>query len=307
MLGKSQSKGMKVMYFFESLWFLPHQVFLFSGCFGIQGASLIGAAAAWTSDASSYFLKQIMCFVAAACTTHAFCYILALHVLDVLMRLGQSVCFFPDVDVLSEFGCELGCSAAAALECDFSLVNPESVLGSDGEVGHNTASSLTAGIGDQASGRVDVPGGVPQLASAASQVFGKVPGQFETEHEVHQTNCDIGKSATFQVLVKQLSGQHLAVSVHGDWLVADLAYCLQLRSLVPAEAFYLVKAGRHLDSCKTLREEKLSAGDTVHKCGRLKGGSPNFASHADWYCVACSRGRVLGFATPVLSVWLPEN
>ena len=34
------------------------------------------------------------------------------------------------------------------------------------EVGHNTASSLTEGIGDQASGRVDVPGGVPQPAAA---------------------------------------------------------------------------------------------------------------------------------------------
>ena len=33
-----------------------------------------------------------------------------------------------------------------------------------GEVGHNTASSLTEGIGDQASGRVDVPGGVQPAA-----------------------------------------------------------------------------------------------------------------------------------------------
>ena len=32
------------------------------------------------------------------------------------------------------------------------------------------------------------------------------------------------------------------------------------------------------------------ASDTVHMCGRLKGGSSNFASHADWYCVACGRG-----------------
>ena len=162
----------------------------------------------------------------------------------------------------------LYCPAAAALEFGFGLVDLGSVLESDREVGHNTASSLTAGIGDQASGRVDVPGGVPQLASAASQVIGKVPGQVETEHEVHQTNCDIGKSATFQVLVKQLSGQHLAVSVHGDWLVADLVHCLQLRSLVPADAFYLVKAGRRLDSCKSL---------------------------------------VLGVATPMLSVWLPAD
>ena len=75
-----------------------------------------------------------MCLVAAACTNHAFCYILALDVLDVLMRLGQSVCFFLDVDMLCEFGCEHGCSAAAALEYDFCSVDLESVLGSDGEV-----------------------------------------------------------------------------------------------------------------------------------------------------------------------------
>ena len=170
------------------------------------------------------------------------------------------------------------------------LVGKEFVTVSEREVGHTTASSLTVGNGEQASGRVDVPGGGLQLSSAASQVFGKVPGHSETEHEVHQINCGIVENATFQVLVKQFSGKHLAVSVHGDWLVADLVHCLQLRSLVPADAFYLVKAGRRLDSCKSLREEKLLAGDTVTMCGRLKGGSSNFASHADWYCAACSKG-----------------
>ena len=170
------------------------------------------------------------------------------------------------------------------------LVGKEFVTVSYREVGHTTASSLTVGNGEQASRRVDVPGGGLQLSSAASQVFGKVPGHSETEHEVHQINCGIGENATFQVLVKQFSGKHLAVSVHGDWLVADLVHCLQLRSLVPADAFYLVKAGRRLDSCKSLREEKLLAGDTVTMCGRFKGGSSNFASHADWYCAACSKG-----------------
>ena len=87
----------------------------------------------------------------------------------------------------------LNCSAAAALEFNFGLVDLDSVLESDAEIRHNTASRLIVGIGDQASGRVDVPGGVQQLASTSSQVIGKVHGQVETEHEVHQTNCDIGK------------------------------------------------------------------------------------------------------------------
>ena len=75
----------------------------------------------------------------------------------------------------------------------FCLVGEEFVTVSDREVGHTTARSLTVGNGDQASGRV--PGGGLQLSSADSQVFGKVPGQSETEHEVHQIKCgwDWGK------------------------------------------------------------------------------------------------------------------
>ena len=44
-------------------------------------------------------------------------------------------------------------------------MDPKSELESDREVGQNTASSLTEGIGDQASGRVDVPGGVQPAAA----------------------------------------------------------------------------------------------------------------------------------------------
>ena len=218
---------------------------------------------------------------AAVLSALAGAFALVVHYFWLVGDLNKSL-FFCCVTTASEELLQQA-AAAAAFEFVFGLVDLKFVPESDREVGQYTASSLIVGIEDQASRRVDVPGGVTQLASAASQVFGKVPGQFETEHEVHQTNCEIGENATFQVLVKQFSDQHLAVSVTG-W------GCLQLRSLVPAEAFQLVKAGRHLDSCRTLREEKLLAGDTVHMCGRLKSGSSNFASHADWYCVACGRG-----------------
>ena len=137
---------------------------------------------------------------------------------------------FSGLDVLCDVQRGLFCSAAAAFVFVFGLVDLDSVNESDGEVGHNTASSLIAGIGDQATRGVDVPGGVPQPAAAASQVIRKDHGQNETELEVHQINCEFGENATFQVLVKQFGGQHLAVSVQGDWLVADLAHCLQLRS-----------------------------------------------------------------------------
>ena len=80
-LGKSQSKDMKDMSFRETLCLQPQ-----------QGDSLIGAAAAWASGAFSYFLKQIMCLVTAACTSLAFCYFFALEVMGVLQRLGQFAC-----------------------------------------------------------------------------------------------------------------------------------------------------------------------------------------------------------------------
>ena len=70
-------------------------------------------------------------------------------------------CFYSvvgDVDKLSTGG-ELF-SAAAALKDDIVLIERNSVLDDDREVGHNAASCLTAGTGVQASGRVDVPGGV---------------------------------------------------------------------------------------------------------------------------------------------------
>ena len=155
-------------------------------------------------------------------------------------------------------------------------------------------------------GQADLPRGVgrprgkslpwqqPQAAAASVfQVIGEdcpEPETPETEHEVHQLKGESGENATFQVLVKQLSGQHLAVSVKGDWLVAELAQCFQLRSSVPAESFYLVKAGRHLHDSKTLGEEEWGPGDTIHMYGRLRGGSSNFASHADWHCASCDRG-----------------
>ena len=64
-----------------------------------------------------------------------------------------------------------GCGAAAAAATAGALQEKHSFLvdleffnESYWEVGHNTASSLTEGIGDQASGWVDVPGGVSQPA-----------------------------------------------------------------------------------------------------------------------------------------------
>ena len=55
------------------------------------------------------------------------------------------------IDVSCEFESEQHCSAAAASECVFALEH-------DWEAGHRLASSPAEGTGEQATGRVDVPG-----------------------------------------------------------------------------------------------------------------------------------------------------
>ena len=59
-------------------------------------------------------------------------------------------------------------SAAAVLKDDIVLGERDSVLDDGWEVGHNVASCRTGGTGVQASGRVGVPGGVPQRAAESS-------------------------------------------------------------------------------------------------------------------------------------------
>ena len=63
------------------------------------------------------------------------------------------VCF-SGIDVSCESECEQGCSAAAASECDFCLVDPESVLESD--VWHVRKGSRFASVQVEATPRVDV-------------------------------------------------------------------------------------------------------------------------------------------------------
>ena len=59
-------------------------MFLVSGCFGIQGASFVGAAAAWIASEFRYIPKQVMCVAAAACwcTISALLFIFALEDFD---------------------------------------------------------------------------------------------------------------------------------------------------------------------------------------------------------------------------------
>ena len=107
-----------------------------------------------------------------------------------------------------------GDAAAGALHYIFTLeerhsfpVDLEHYIESYGEVGHNTASSLTAGIGDHASGRVDVSGGVPQPATALHERLGHSGGQ-ETNFVHQDENCK------FPVFLRSLNGRTKVLQVH---------------------------------------------------------------------------------------------
>ena len=118
--------------------------------------------------------------------------------------------------------------------------------------------------------------------------FESVPGMPETEH---RGSLSDGEKREFQILVKGLDGRHIALPVFASMTVLELAALVHCRSLVPVEAFYLVKEGKRMGDHNILVQEGVLPGDTVHMCGRLRAGAQTtFPSHMDWFCVACNRG-----------------
>ena len=95
------------------------------------------------------------------------------------------------------------------------LVDLETFIGSDGEVGHNTASILTAGIGVQASGRVDVPGGVPQPAAASHERLGH-------SGDTKRIACARMKKCKFPVFLRSLDGHTNELEVHESEKVSQV-------------------------------------------------------------------------------------
>ena len=123
--------------------------------------------------------------------------------------------------------CELNCSAAAALKFDCVLEDSKSVIESDGKVG----------IGDQASGRVDVPGVVSQLAAASqgpSMRFA-LPSTQNPQLWTHVT-----------LLIRSLSGETLVVVSDLEELVSRFRIRLSVLTGIFRCHFYLTHQGRVL-------------------------------------------------------------
>ena len=261
------------------------QVLLACARFGILEESL--AAAAWYGQGAVSVAFHYMMFMAVTCWLF-----LCAAALDIFsMHL-------------------ISCSAAAAIMSAFAMYNVPalvdlcrvhgmiapfvmvgSVLNSEGFLGITTLSqpghdALRVGC---APTRKAMPGVAAAASAAAIQVpFESVPGMPETEH---MGSLSGGKKSEFLILVKGLDGRHIALPVFASMTVLELAALVHCRSLVPVDAFHLVKEGRRMGDYNTLVKEGVLRGDTVHMCGRLRAGAQaTFPSHMDWFCVACNRG-----------------
>ena len=121
------------------------------------------------------------------------------------------------------------------------------------------AGNSPAGTGEQATGRVDVPGEkqiVAAPAAATAAASGCAPPQVKVETE------------TWQVLVTTLTGRSVALQVSNS-ISRDCLVCLLAEKIrVPAGSIYLLRNGRVWRA-----EVGLQRGDVVRMAGRLIGGT----------------------------------
>ena len=117
------------------------------------------------------------------------------------------------------------------------------------------AGSLFSGIGEQASGRVDVTGkDTQQQAAAASMVSGlcleATKGvqtcQFFQESNVSPVTPDCS------LLVRSLSGRTLVCSLPAGFTVDDLERCISEYTVVPRSSFFLTIQGRMISALSLL-------------------------------------------------------
>ena len=121
----------------------------------------------------------------------------------------------------------------------------------------NTAGCLSAGSGDWASGRVDVPGSVP------------LPEPYESQQRSAATPVVPESSSapfSFQAMIISLSGKTLMLDVSSDTLVLSLVEDVAELLGLPATSFYLT-----LDSM-SLAAEGVGSGSVTRTCARLRGG-----------------------------------
>ena len=133
---------------------------------------------------------------------------------------------------------------------------------------HVLAGSLFSGTGEQASGRVDVPGKDKQQQAAAAKDF-------------------------ICFFVRSLGGKSYVVKMEHRATVAQVKQHVALKSGVSEEAFYLVWEGRVLRDDDVLGCLGVVQDTQLHMCSYLRGGAgvgrqPQIPGQ--WVCQSCGMG-----------------
>ena len=159
-------------------------------------------------------------------------------------------------------------------------------LETDGMDRHVLAGRLFLGTGEQASGRVDVPGkDNRQHAAAASMGSGQC---LEATRGVQICQPCQDSSAppvipVCSILVRTLSGRTRVCSLPIGFTLLDLENCVSTSTAVPCSSFYLTYQGKVLTADQVLYLDSGSPVPVVMH-GRLCGGS---AVPGAWVCNVC--------------------
>ena len=148
------------------------------------------------------------------------------------------------------------------------------------------AGSLFLGTGEQASGRVDVPGKDNQQHAAAASMGSGLCLEATRGVQICQPCQDSSAPPVIPVcsiLVRTLSGRTRVCSLPTGFTVLDLENCVSDYTAVPCSSFYLTYQGKVLTADQVKNFDSGSLVPVVMH-GRLRGGS---AIPGAWVCNVC--------------------
>ena len=176
-------------------------------------------------------------------------------------------------------------SAAAGLKDDLALVEQNSVLDGDWEVGHFAGSCLTVVNGVQASGRVDVPGGE---ALTDDYVFlGQQPAA-ATEATTHMKRKESwSETARIQLMIVSLTGKTRIVMVDTCTSVLTLHDVVADELGLPGTCIHMTVGATVFTGVSSLEEAGVGANTVVRVRARIPGGTQPARAGGDfeqWTC-----------------------